>query len=123
MNDSSDSELSYEEEETSDHETPRTLNFLPVQPFADLGLIIDSKPIQIVDGSEFDENTIKLELTVARGVAVTLWLWCPDALRVFLDGEKYDPVEWNRRATGTVCITARHSRQLTMGYYVRRGKY
>ncbi|KAM0715571.1 hypothetical protein Q7P37_009069 [Cladosporium fusiforme] len=74
------------------------ITFLDCTPFAELALkreghIIDGHPIRIASpctGDDFDP----LSLVAADGVATLLYHWSPDALRAFLDRDRFYSCEW-----------------------------
>ena len=100
----------------------RPLTFLHPDPFAIPSLLISGAPLSIVDHTQFDEDTDKTSLTAAIGVATTLWNWCPNALRAWLDRAAYYSCEWAcRRHQGTplqhTILLARNDRHISLGYY------
>ena len=99
------------------------LAFLQDEPFPGLNLSIHGSPVAIVDTNKFDEETDKEELTTARAVATVLWNWHPNALRAFLDTEKYSSFEFaitdkypGREKVINHMIT-RKTRAVLVGYY------
>ncbi|CAD0110904.1 unnamed protein product [Aureobasidium uvarum] len=112
-----------EDEEDDYYEPRRPLAFLRIEPFPRLNLSIDGSPIAIVDTSQFVEETEKKDLTAVHAIATILWNWHPNALRAFLDLQKYSAFEFaicddypgSKRIT-THMIT-RHDRAILVGYY------
>ncbi|KAH0365812.1 hypothetical protein KCU65_g5788, partial [Aureobasidium melanogenum] len=104
-------------------EPHRPLAFLRTRPFPGLNLSIDGSPIAIVDTgrSVFDEETIKTNLTGARAIATILWNWHPNALRAFLDCEKWPDFEFSicdeypESETSTTYLILRMGREVHFG--------
>lgn len=78
-------------------ENLRPLGYIRERPFPELNLTIDRQPVRIADTQSFDEDVDPATVSLATAIATTLWLWHPNALRAFLDFEKFSKVEWNRR--------------------------
>ena len=99
------------------------LAFLQDEPFPDLNLSIDGLPVAVVDTGRFDEETDKQELTPARAVSTILWNWHPNALRAFLDCQKYTDFDFgiiDDYAGSEKVIThiiSRRDRAIVVGYY------
>jgi hypothetical protein len=90
-----------------------------------LDLSIDGSPVAIMDTrtGSFVEETDKENLTAALAVSTILWNWHPNALRAFLDCEKYSAFEFaitdsypESERVITHMIT-RHERAILVGYY------
>jgi hypothetical protein len=105
------------------HQELRPLAFLQAEPFPGLNLYIDGCPVAIVNTGDFDEETDKEKLTPARAVSTVLWSWHPNALRAFLDCEKYSAFEFaivDDYPGSEKVIThmiSRHERAIMVGYY------
>ncbi|THZ31339.1 zf-MYND-domain-containing protein [Aureobasidium pullulans] len=117
--DYSEDDYDYDEDEDEAEEDPRRpLTFLSAAPFPGLNLSIDGSPVQIVDLSNFDEDVDHTKLTAAQGAATVLYNWHPNALRAFLDVERYPHMDFiihePRFGTSTHFIT-RHERSIMMG--------
>lgn len=98
------------------------LTFRKIDPFPGLSLFIDGWPVAIVDTAHFDEETRDPRLTTAHGVATLLWNWHPNALRAFLDCNKYEGVEFAVRidhsgGRSATHIVTRHDRHIVLGCY------
>lgn len=74
----------------------RPIRYLSTIPFPDLDLTIDGGPVRIITG--FSEDTDQRKLTLADCVATALWSWHPNALRAFLDFNRFKNFSWDRRA-------------------------
>ncbi|KAH0043578.1 hypothetical protein KCU78_g558, partial [Aureobasidium melanogenum] len=112
-----------DDDDDFDDETPRPLAFLRTRPFPNLDLSIDGSPIAIVDTGAYVEETIKTDLTAAIATATILWNWHPNALRAFLDCQKYSAFEFATcdKAPGAeryvTHMISRHDRAILIGHY------
>ncbi|KAG9667088.1 hypothetical protein KCU99_g9118, partial [Aureobasidium melanogenum] len=101
----------------------RPLTFLRTQPFPGLNLSIDGFPVAIVDTGAYVEETIKTDPNAAIATATILWNWHPNALRAFLDCQKYSAFEFATcdRAPGAerygTHMISRHDRAILIGHY------
>ena len=106
-------------------EEVRPLQYIDERPFPELSLTIDCQPVRIAHTKSFDEEVDHKTVSLATAVATTLWLWHPNALRAFLDFEKFPQVEWTRRNTGesfyNTCVIARFDRQVVVSYTLGAG--
>jgi hypothetical protein len=108
-----------EDDDCIAYEELRPLSFLRSDPFPGLNLSVDGSPVAIVDTSNFGEETDKINLSAALVVSTILWNWHPNALRAFLDSEKYSAIvdsypPSEKRITHMV---TRHERAILVGYY------
>ncbi|KAG9569937.1 hypothetical protein KCU71_g1778, partial [Aureobasidium melanogenum] len=112
-----------DDDDDFDDETPRPLAFLRTRPFPNLDLSIDGSPVAIVDTGAYVEETIKTDLTAAIATATILWNWHPNALRAFLDCQKYSAFEFATcdKAPGAeryvTHMISRHDRAILIGHY------
>ncbi|KAF2101177.1 hypothetical protein NA57DRAFT_72620 [Rhizodiscina lignyota] len=90
------------------------------------GLMMDGVPIELVDTKDFNEDVDTKPLTAAHGIATCLYNLHPNALRAFLDTDKYNSVEWGNKFQyskkaqdkGALLIIARNDRVVTFGTYL-----
>ncbi|KAG9696218.1 hypothetical protein KCU95_g4420, partial [Aureobasidium melanogenum] len=112
-----------DDDDDFDDEAPRPLAFLRTRPFPDLDLSIDGFPVAIVDTEAYVEETVKKDLTAAIATATILWNWHPNALRAFLDCQKYSAFEfatWDSAPGAERYVThmiSRHDRAILIGHY------
>ena len=97
-------------------ENRRPLGYIHEKPFPELNLTIDRQPVRIANTESFDEEVDHATVSLATAIATTLWLWHPNALRAFLDLEKFPLVEWHRRNVGecayNTCVIYRNDRTI-----------
>ena len=103
----------------------RPLQYIDERPFPELNLTIDRQPVRIAHTESFNEDVDRETVNLATAIATTLWRWHPNALRAFLDFEKFPQVEWTRRNVGescyNTCVITRIDQQVVVSYILGAG--